>query len=331
MNNQRRGSRTLGSENSSTTTNNRGTPSSETETLNDDPDNQNSEGGSQADDPNKETKDDASTETEHPDNTGSNSNQYGHSPDEQTEFQKLQQELANERKRRQDASRKITQQGQANKTLEQEIEELKGEITALKSQRTENLEGGNNQSSHSRYSMDKFDDQGDGNADLTPAEEIAMMRNTLSKLSQSHEEIREDIAKNEDRNMYEEDLRHIQEEFNIDREAAVAMQDAFDQGDLPSFTRLYELSSLPKQARESLRKERENRRSAAAVGHPGVQTASYSVSDQGDDDSREKRAREIDKIPNARAKQRAIQEALDEDAGMYPIFQKLLKEAGYTV
>ena len=131
--------------------------------------------------------------------------------------------------------------------------------------------------------------------------------------------------------MYEEDLRDIQEYLGVDRDAASTLQDAFDQGDIVGFVKGYELTSLPKQARETLRTERERRRSSAAVGHPGTQTSTYIPSEAGDDDTRNKIVRDIDKMTNPRAKQHAIQKALDEDPGMYPFFANLLKESGYNV
>ena len=332
MNNQRRGSRRHGQENSSITTNFRGTPSSDDDTRNDDSADQNSDSEQHADDVKKETKDNASTESEHPDSTGSGSNQYGHSPEEQAEYKKLQQQLATERKRREDASRKITEQGQTNSSLEEQVRELTGEVDTLKSQRAEYLMGGNRQSDlRSRYRENAFDDQGNGDQDLSPEDEMGLMRNSLSRLGESHKSLEERYTESENRQMYEDDLRYIENEFGVDKEAAVSMQDAFDQGDIVTFTKIYELSSLPKQARETLRTARQRRRSAAAVGHPGVQTSNYIPTDQGDDTAREKLARDIDKMTNTRARQRATQKALDEDPGMYPFFQALLKESGYTV
>ena len=331
MNDQIRGTRTRGHENSDQPTDGNGTPSFTDDTLNDDPADQNSEGETKAKGE-KQTTDEASTNSEHPEGKGSSSNQYGHSPEEAAEYEKLQKDLANARERKKDADRKITEQGQANSELQKKVEKLTGEVENLKTQRAELLTGGPRQNnSAALFGGDDFDIEDGEKQGLSTEEKLMYLENYVHKLGDSHTNLVNRHTNAENRQMYEEDLRDIQEYLGVDRDAASTLQDAFDQGDIVGFVKGYELTSLPKQARETLRTERERRRSSAAVGHPGTQTSTYIPSEAGDDDTRNKIVRDIDKMTNPRAKQHAIQKALDEDPGMYPFFANLLKESGYNV
>lgn len=302
---------------------NTGTPSHDDEPDTDDETGQNSDGGTQADDKNQDTKDNASTESELSDDGESSSNQYGHSPEEKKEFEDIMKNLASERKRRQDGQRKITEQGNENSELKKRLEKAESDNAILRKQIADSLMGEN---STSQY--DFGDEQGDGsNNGLTP-DDAQMLRSLYNKVHGSVQNLESRFQENEEQALYERDIAYLQQEIGMDKEAAEAFYEAYEQGDVVACAQLIELTSLPKEARQTAKKYRQERRTAASVGHPGTPQGSYIPEDTVDDATREKRAKEIFNKKAGTTRRKAIEDALAEDPGLAPFIKA---ESGFTL
>ena len=329
MKDKRRGHRTRRSEDSilNPPFNDR-TPSGADDSEFEDEIDQDSEDGTKSRTNDEERNNRDSVDEEYPDDDESRSTN-GRTQEEQAEWQKLQNDLAASRKRKADADRKITEQGQTNSTLEQQLEESKSEIALLKSRQSKLLAGGNGSESSDAFGRNYSDEeQGNEMSAEELREEVSMLRGIVSKHIGRTKNVEARFDNLENEQEYEADLNQLESKFGVDREAAETLIDAFDQGNVVAFAQALEMSSLPRETRKSLQQHRAKRRTAAAVGQPGVPNPHYTPDDTGNDAARMKKAEQIDRIRGVRARTKAIDEAIENDPGMYKF---IANQTGFNV
>lgn len=323
MGNRRRGTRTRRPADSELNTPlNNGTPADTDDSGSDDAGNQNSERGQQ-DNGNENTRNDGSSADEFSGGTTSRTNDAD--AEDAAEWQKIQEDLANERKRRTDAQRKITEQGNENKSLIESNADLQNQVRNLTSQVAELLAGGNG----SDRSTDLFgggaSDNGEGDSELH--QEVRMLRGIVEKYMGNVNDVATRFDSFQEEQTYESDITALQERFGVNREAAQTMIEAFDLGNVVAFAQAFEMSSLPREARENLREERQRRRTSAAVGHPGVSNSSYTPTNTDDAAGREEEATRILNIRGDKARRQAIEQALEKDPGIFEFLRQGIAEA----
>ena len=322
--NNHRGRRTRRSEDSvlKTPINDR-TPSGADDSEIDDEIDQDSEDGTKSRTSDEEKNNRDSVDEEYSDDEESRST--GRTQEEEAEWQKLQNDLAASRKRKVDADRKITEQGQTNSTLQQQLEEQKSETTLVKSQLAKLLAGGKDSDSSTIFS-DYSDEEQGNEADIH--EEVRMLRSIVNKYIGNTKDVTQRFDNLENEQQYESDLTYLQTQFGVDKDAAETLIEAFDQGNITAFAQAYEMSSLPRETRKNLQQSRARRRTAAAVGQPGSPNPSYTPDNEGDDVARHKQAERIDRIKGVRARREAIDKAIENDPGMFAF---IAKQTGFNV
>jgi len=328
MNNRRRGARTRRPSDSDfgTPPDDR-TPDTADESASDDENARTSDSGKQESTGNENTRngsDSSAEELSNRDSSRSNADS-----EDNNEWEKLQQSLATERKRRQDAQRKITEKGNENKSLTETNSTLQNEVSTLKSQVASLLAGEN-----TGRSSDPFggsDPNGDaGDADLQT--EVQMLRNVVSKYMGNVDDVKQRFDTFEEEQTYEADVAALQDRFGVNRDAAQTMIEAFDLGNVVAFAQAFEMASLPREARETLKEERQRRRSAAAVGHPGVPNSTYTPTNDSDDATREAEASRIMNIRSTKSRRQAIEKALDNDPGMFEFLRsEVAEQTGFNL
>ena len=323
--NNRRGTRTRRPEDSvlNTPINDR-IPSGADDSDSDDDIDQDSEDGTQSRVNAEEKNNRDSVDEEHPDEESRSTN--GRTQEEQAEWQKLQNDLVTSRKRKADADRKITEQGQTNSTLQQQLEEQRSETALVKSQLAKLLAGDRDSERSTAFRGNFSDEERDNEDDIH--EEVRMLRGVVNKYIGNTKDVAQRFDNLENEQQYEADLTQLQTDFSVDREAAETLIDAFDQGNVVAFAKVLEMSSLPREVRNNLKEHRAKRRTAAAVGQPGVPNPHYTPDNEGDDTARQKKAERIDRIKGVRARQAAIDKAIEDDPGMFTF---IAKQTGFNV
>jgi hypothetical protein len=290
----------------------------------DDGDDRTSQGGTQ--DSNRyENRNNGSDSSADDELSGGDSSRSNDADSDDAEWSQLQADLQTERKRRQDAQRKITEQGNERKTLEQTVKDLENQVSTYKSQVAELIAGGGNSDRSSALfgGSDTDDETGDDGL----RQEVKMLREVVSKYVGNVNDVTSRFDNLEEERTYESDVAALQEQFGVNRDAAQTMIEAFDLGNVVAFAKAFEMASLPREARESLREERQRRRTAAAVGHPGVPNTSFSPTDTSDNAGREEEATRILSIRGGKARRQAIEDAIEKDPGIFEFLRAGLAEA----
>lgn len=320
MNNQRRGRRTRRPSDSESNTQENGTPETTDTSGSDDAGDGTFERGTQESTTKKTQTSDSSTDKLARGNASGSEN----TDDDAAAWAKLNTDLANEKKRRQDAQRKITEQGNENKGLAETNADLQRQVDTLKMQMSSLLAGDDSGRSTDLFGGGDAETE-TGNSELE--QKVQMLEAIVGKNIGTVNDITQRFDTFQDEQVYEADVTALQDKFGVGREAAQTMIEAFDQGNVVAFAQAFELASIPREARETLREERARRRSAASVGHPGVPNPGYSPTNTDADSGRQAEADRIMKISGRKARQTAIYEALDKDPGMFDYLKDRLADA----
>lgn len=270
------------------------------------------------------------TRTEHPDadsdpDKGDAASDSSHSPNGFTDEESAEwKELLNLRKGKRNADQKITQQGQENAQLRTENDELTQRVGRLERNLAHLLSNGATTEPSAADDSGAFG--GDSEDDFDP-NSMQVMQRVVGRLHDNQKRNNEEFAQLKADQAYEKEVSHLMQNLGVSQEAAEVLIDVFQEGDILSFAKAYELSSLPAEVRATARTARQQRRDAAAIGHPTSTVNAPYAPTEGDMEVRQTTAKKLMGMKDGKSKRDAIIKALDDDP---EIFEQLAQESGFN-
>jgi hypothetical protein len=268
------------------------------------------------------------------DSASHQTNSYGHTPEEAAEWDKLTKGKAH-------ADRKITEQGQSLSDKDKQIETLTqenaaygekiGKIEGMLTQMMAQSAGNRGTDATASYGGDpNFDESGNFDDSNTSAggntagqqggnalvDRIDQLDNILGRVfldQRKHSDKFDKFDQFQSDQQHEKDLAYIERELGCTREAAETMMGAHAEGDIVKLARTFELSTLPAQAREMAREQRERQRSATF--HPATSGAPHAPH-MVDETSLQNEAERIMGLNDGRPKQHALEKFMSDNPGV---------------
>ena len=273
-------------------------------------------------------------------------NSSGYTPEEQAEWDRLT-------KKTEHGDRKITELAQANSSLEQENGQLKqqlaqqgqdiGQLKSMISQMLSGNANGNQQGNAtasyggapnydegSEFNQSQFGGDGNGNQNgqqnngqqITNDELQELVGRTFNFAKQYGDRFDAFEANLQK----DKDLAYIQTELGCTREAAEAMVEKHSAGDIVGLAKVFELSTLPAQARQIARENREAQRQSTY--HPATGGAAPFAPALGDETQLRAEAEKIMGMQDGQPKARALDRFMADN----PLAMKVVAElSGFRI
>ena len=249
-------------------------------------------------------------------------------PEEESRWQELMGQNTTLEKGKVHADQKITEQGQENSQLRQQLAQQEDEIGRLKqgfgkilSQSRPN--GGRQDTEPAGTDYDSFS-QGDESEESDEKNgfdaefEIDRMKQVVSGMFHEQRDFKTQREQ-------ETQVASVTKDLGVDAETAANLLDLKENGNLSDLAEALELSTLPAEARRVKREARERQR--GAVSHPTT-TGFSTDTDEADADVLRTRAEKLASLPDSQRKRREV----DTFLGQHPDAYGYLAEAtGFNI